>query len=450
MEEMEEKKVNEVIKRNRSFSNNLQTRPSHRYGKNRSFGGTTDALTSDLSQTLDSAVDLDWDKSNDFQRMIESDHMSVYDLNEQMTELIRLKLLEFEELSASCSMKSFQHLSQNRKGSMFDDDLETDNDLDMTEFDLEPQKRNRLRSKRTRNLTNSSIVSNEFTPADCLTMEDLFRCKLLSLEQNLKASLSTLNIHTPSNKLFNPLTFEMEYANMNMKNVNSKMTPESRNLKFYHSMPDLRVFASSQMSLASTNTFKSIKMGCKHSSLMDIRSFQWIYIKRETVDRIGLIKSLKLDLKPSYSNSAPLPTSTTAENANILSPNSVKEEASAALPNMSGMAINFSRMSKLTMLRSYITKFGDKVKQILAEVFSNSDLNQQANTVSTQSNVPNYAFNAKTNNLYSINEETVETYDVIENPQADSDSARSSITTLDSVIPKQDTLVLEKQDSSKA
>lgn len=484
MEEMEETKSNAVIKRNRSFNN---SRLNHRYGKNLSFGGTSDTLMSDASSfghQQSSSNDLDWDKSNDFRRMVESDQMSVYDLNEQMAELIRLKLLEFEAISASCSVKSFQQmmpLASNRKGSFDDDQFETDNELDSTieQLDLETngggkepsqRKRSRLYSKRMRNLTNSSITSNgEFTPADGqgLTMEDLFKCKLLSLEQDLKASLSALNVNaTANNNLYTPITFDLEslYASMDPNPVllatNTNAVEATSNLNFYHSMPDLRVFTSSEMrvSLECCCATKSIQLGSKHGSLMDMRSFEWIYIKRTSVNRANLIKSLKLDLKSSYSNgfpSIPLNTTTTVVEHTSETVGSGAEKEAVTTPSstsQAGMAINFSRMSKLTMLRSYMARLGEKVKQILAEVFSNANFIEVPNNSGSASHssnvVPAYAFNAKTSNLYSINEETVDTYDIIENPLNSTTTAKTAA--IESVVSKLDKLILERQDSSEA
>lgn len=57
-----------------------------------------------------SSIDLEWDRHKDFVPMVESDTMSSYDLDEQMTELIKQKFLEFEMMS-NASVRSVHFLN---------------------------------------------------------------------------------------------------------------------------------------------------------------------------------------------------------------------------------------------------------------------------------------------------------------------------------------------------
>lgn len=140
-------------------------------------------------------------------------------------------------------------------------------------------------------------------------------------------------------------------------------------------MPDLRLFCSSDMTLNKNREYlennsqsKCIKLASKHLSLLDIRSFQLIYFKK------------------SFNQTNLMDTSSSCSRANM----------------------NFSRMSRLSMLRSYMSKLGEKVKQVLLDTFNNKSGG------GAKSNKLVYSYNAKSNNLYSINEETVDSYDIIE------------------------------------
>lgn len=574
--EDDEKKVSEVIKRNRSFTQepvssphslDNQQRPHLHHGKHLSYHGSTSnsslmtvanaMKTSGSSDAVSSMSnnnsELDWDKSEDFRRMIESDRMSVYDLNEQMAEIIRLKLLEFEAISTSTSMKSFPIMSSssiynnntnnpnNRKGSFDDDMIDTsmgmdDEDMDTNstnnlnpndEFEITvgesdgtalpaPTRRRRpLSARRTRNLTNSSIASSEFTPADCLTMEDLFKFKLLSLEQSLRAtssmSTSVANMNpaaaavVAAGNTFAPITFDIEslYASLNAASASAAQAAaandqnscglvgdDTQNITFYHSMPDLRVFSHLGGGAFNDESFvsnendsndkgganKSIKLVSKHASLLDMRSFEWIYIKREAAasissshhnhqnannsNQIELMKgTLRLDLKPAYPDVAPMirnssqgvndesvgnnsntnvssklevtgvdsETNTTAAATSGLT-NGVQQQQQQQQPSQSA-PMNFSRMSRLTMFRSYMSKLGEKVKQILVDVFSYAgpggpNQGQISGTSAAGLTTPSlaqksYVYNVRMSSLYAINEETVDSYDIIENTDGD-------------------------------
>lgn len=385
-----------VIRRKRSFTPGSHT--PRRYGKNFSFNGTSSDVNADTSTA--GAADLDWDKWEDFRRMTESDRMSVYDLNEQMAELIRLKLLEFEALSMTGSMKSFQAMACNRRSSLEPGNLDAEFEA-ASEPDFGSQRRP-LAMRRVRNLTNSSVVSarSELTPVECLTLDDLFKCKLLSLEQSLRASSAVNLNNSKSANTYPPITFDLEslYASMSYP---VEATNETANVNFYHSMPDLRVF-SEQTGLVRGSSSKSIKLVCKHASLMDMRSFEWIYIKRKAAAVQNQVASLKA-------------TPNSANELGVERRNDDDASSESSHANALPSAVNFSRMSRLTMLRTYMTKLGEKVKQILNEVFSPpTDLavGQQSAADAQRA----YAFNVRTSNLYSINEETVESYDIIENP----------------------------------
>lgn len=427
-ENLTETTASEVIKRNRSFTTN------RRHMKNLSYTDT--ATTPTTSQDATTNNELDWDKSDDFRRMIESDQMSVYDLNEQMAELIRLKLLEFEAVSTSCSLKSFSiHNNLNRKDSI-DTDLEAIDAMSEAGETMTPRRRP-LSMRRLRNLTNSSITSSEFNPVDSLTMEDIFKCKLIDLEQSIS---SALNLNSAS--AYAPITFDLEslYASMNPTDYPTAIS----SMNFYHSMPDLRVFASDEYTIPKERS-KSIRLASKHASLMDVRSFEWIYIKRQaevvqsTVD--DLIKiNLNLIQKGAKDEVIGEPNPPT----NPVLPVALPQSSSSLSIAATAAAMNFSRMSRLTMLRTYMTKLGEKVKQILTEVFSYPTTNQP-NPPPPSPNITDrsYGFNVRTSNLYAINEETVESYDIIE---SSSSSPKNGL--LEEKINENKKISIEKQDST--
>lgn len=293
--------------------------------------------------------DLEWDKDIDFVCKAESDTLSIYDLNEQIQELLKQKILEFEVMSLSDSKV---------QNSTFDDD-DTDSDI---------QVRPIIRIKR-----NSSIYSNgmeispiEFsnnpsslvTPADCLTVDDLLKMKFLNLEQSyICTPLEESNKPFLTNGLYAPITFDLESSQLSV-NKNENLTLK---VNMYHSMPDLRLLNFSKWT--QTTSFKDIKLHSKHTSLMDIRSFNFVYLKNAGVRK--------------------------------------DEKECDAEKKGPRLIYNFSRMSRLARLKCYMSRLGEKVKQVLRETFTNQLNKTKASESSSMG-------------LYSINEELFESYDIIE------------------------------------
>ena len=474
--------------------------------------------------------DLEWDKDHDFSLVAESDSLSTYDLEEQMAELIKQKFMEFEMMS-NASMKSmttnrrnsmislnFNDSNANRKCSI-DDDFECDeqdlqgmshgqDEPSLSFYDDNDDSSSRLakaKSKRQRNLTNTSLLStnSSFTPADCLTMEDLFRIKYMALQQQLliqtpasildenflkhsesfstNQDMSRFNMSAPI--MYAPLTFDVEslYASLIPERVQHQESTQSNNreddsklekhkqdafgsfnhlnepsqLSFYHSMPDLRLFSSAAMgskspgveftSKETSASFKRIQLNSKHLSLLDIRSFEWIYLKNQARKdvlsqkntRQSLIRNMKLDLKINHSTDtdrlvakkpkspAPVP----AQEAGKVSDNKNEPATAEVCQNsasssqsdfnvnrrisLNGSSVNFSRMGRLAMIRSYMTRIGERVKQMVANAF-NTNAEPPRGVLCDSKPAKAYLYNVKTNHLYAINEETVDTYDIIE------------------------------------
>lgn len=450
-----------------------------------SYGsGMTRQMTDRQASQTSTTAELEWDKYMDFRRKQESNRMSVYDIDDNIAELIRLKLLEFESMSMCGSVKTQPEL-----GNVKVDDDPT-NEPNETENSRQLRKMTNASFSSLGSMsflfngeTQSELPSTEYTPADGLTLEDFFQIKLKSLQESLRAAAasnagpagsqtimdSVAMAETPGYKapvfstlMYAPLTFDVEslYASIDPSNKNrasmfrkqdSTHDSETNALNFYHSMPDLRLFSSLDLAVSTAyvpnedddSSFKSIRLNSKHLSLLDMRSFEWIYIKSTTrqdihktnAKRIDMIKNLKLDLKLNYSSmrhlagqattttTNPQPSmESTAETGSVtesavdatnqpdLSLNQQTPLLSNPRPSVSGPSVNFSRMSRLSMLRSYMNRIGQKVKQMLVEVFNGAEID---NHPSTAANV-NFSYNVKTNNLYSINEESIDSYEVIE------------------------------------
>ncbi|RMZ96316.1 hypothetical protein BpHYR1_018352 [Brachionus plicatilis] len=133
--------------------------------------------------------ELEWDKELDFVRKAESDTLSVYDLNERVQELLRQRILDFEMLSLTESVKNL---------SCFE---EPDSELD-------DQKG--------------------------LTSEDIFRIKFFSKESSRICSPQ----HQSRPCVYSPITFGSQ-SSISLQN-NSNLD------HFSNSMPDLRAKKSSQ------------------------------------------------------------------------------------------------------------------------------------------------------------------------------------------------------------
>jgi hypothetical protein len=371
------------------------------------------------------SFDLEWDKDVDFNHVPESDDASsIYDVNVRMSEILKEKFLEFEMNDES--VKSFQMYFKNRQQKQHengDEDDDFDLESDLEDFNTNDSKNNFTRAKRSkksnrnrkpkmftkRSMTSCSNVSSfstmssmsdvhttDITPADCFTLDDLFRIKLLKFENNENNEIT-----------YPPITFDieslysccMQQQNFNDKNNQSSsanllfldylFSPMYKN--FHRSMPDLRTLTSRTMRIREPCEEKTsaIKLRSKHPSLLDIKSFELNYIKSD-----DHLKSI--------------PVKIFTEKQQVMNNDQEKQ----ALQSQRKFSMNYSRMSKLEMLRSYMTRIGERIKQILVETFQTIDENVSANM--NKSDLKQSNDNQKL--LYAINEEeiTVNTYDTID------------------------------------
>ncbi|CAF0793805.1 unnamed protein product [Brachionus calyciflorus] len=266
--------------------------------------------------------ELEWDKELDFVRKAESDTLSFCDINERIQELLKQKILEFEVMSLSDSTKNLSRYQNSAFEDEFDpiirikrDSFLNNNGLEISPIEL-----------------SSTNASNLATPADCLTIDDLFKMKFLISDN------------------YGPITFDIESSISNIKC--EKIENYVNKIKNFNSIPDLRHHISHE-----------IQMYSKHLSLIDLKNFNFIYLEKSNIKRV--------ENEPNVEKPGPK------------------------------LNFNFSRMSRLDMLKLYMTRLGEKVKQVLKETFTNkSKISSNNSTLS--------------NNLYSINEESYESYDIIE------------------------------------
>jgi len=192
--------------------------------------------------------DLEWDRHKDFNLMTESETMSSYNLEERMTELVKHQFLEFEIMSnAASSAKlgygnaSFESL--NGKSSSVGGG---DNETPMTRPDQ------LYLDHRSSSLVSSHFFSDFqsdlFTPPNAITLDDLFDFKRLTNAAN----------HSPSRSL---------------------------------SMPDLRMFTSTQVKVSREINAKRLDLMSKHLSLMNMFvNLQIVYKKRSAISQAQVKK----------------------------------------------------------------------------------------------------------------------------------------------------------------
>lgn len=359
------------------------------------------------------SFDLEWDKHADFNQIIEPDNISTYDLNARMAEILAQRFLDFEmstyggdmtsvksfPLHLINSFQSFDVGSEFEQESMNSDltDNASNNDTDTTESVIKRKSSIRLgysmrkRGHRRAN-TNGSMTSNisatsdphtaEETPSDCFTLDDLFRMKLLS--------------NDPPGKPFTyePITFDLEslYSafqtsySMNQKFLSYLFSSSYQN--FHHSMPDLtRLEESCQLKLKS-----------KHLSLPNIsKSYDIIYIKPEPIKLANSI-AVQAEIVEEKISSLSLPQPPSEE---------IKRTSS----------ISYSRLSRLEMLRNYVSRLGERIKQILTEAFQSDTVTSSSTKSSYNQNNRNFKF-SQLKELYSIDESDERSYDIIESAEA--------------------------------
>ena len=414
--------------------------------------------------------ELEWDKDKDFIPIAESDTLSNYDLNERMSEVIKEKFLEFE-MSTSASNVSFPTCSKKSENSINYDDSDSDNEIESNNYYIENFKNHKNTNamnhkakspQKFSNLSNATLNKYDTTPqsslhisADSIANDDLYQIKFLEYQKsfNLEPSAEKENENdtlVSENHVFYKTmqkstrfdSVSMHYSTMS-KNSNNDLDKNKENMyfqennfneeydddyddefefeygpfnQFYHSMPNLTLFNSnfylkSSMANDFSSPAKSIALYSKHLSLIDLKSFQWIYIKNESSlklqppNRRNLIKDLKLDLKIDNNNVISEPNQTPY----VIKSFTIKEKLEIKSPSSkifdSGSNVNFSRVGKLEVIRSYMSQFSNKIKKIFLNTF-----NIWNNSKSNESCID---FEEK-NKLHQINYQIIGTYDIIE------------------------------------
>ena len=380
--------------------------------------------------------DLEWDKEADFTQVAESDTDSVYDVNARMAEILAQRFLEFE---MNMSISSFSYKKNNNKNNNdrekqvgdvqeWQQEIGNNNDLGSVEkatpasstLQRALSKRkppNLMFYKRTNtNFSNVSSISDvrtaDVTPVDCFTLEDMIRMKLAN-----NSSLNNCNVESYNNFMENdfevgkrvscfysatnyaPFTFDIEstYSNIQVKDKKLIDYLISSNYKTFHrSMPDLRQLVPfKESSFEEEKSCSCIRLKSKHLSLLDINSFELMYIKSE-------------DPKPENKPSETVQESgETALTSSLSSTNTESCEVNSQRSRLS--SVKFSRVSRLEMFRDYMSKLGERIKQILIEAFNNDNGREQDKHRS------NLKF-SKLKELYSIDEEDGDAgYEIIEN-----------------------------------
>jgi hypothetical protein len=352
----------------------------------------------------------------------------------------------------------------------------------------------------------SVAPSNACTPVDCITTDDLIRIKCANMINELLAySSPTRELLTPEEKsslancdtfigwpdanpmVYSKLAFDVEsyairspesdvspsdikfsYPNEPLSHnswLSSRQSKDCKNeertstepLKFYYSLPDVRFFVSESMSLGKKKNTggqpsKQIVLLSKHLSLLDMRSFDFVYdysANRNRNLRDKLLKSLKLDLKPN-NISQKLSTSPgdvyqlhshyCLHQENFDPSSSSRSDQTPVIEllasrtrnigkvSMCGSSFSFSRMSRMHVWRSYISKIGERFKQLVTSLLNsieehsphiiskNVDLHRKKSLFKAgNDDLLDFEFKASSNTLQLIDEEKiVDSYDIIE------------------------------------
>jgi hypothetical protein len=190
--------------------------------------------------------------------------------------------------------------------------------------------------------------------------------------------------------------------------------------QFYHSMPDLRVFNENGDLSTGTNTYKMISLQSKHLSLLDLNSYRLVYSQTPTI----INNKQKCSENKVVNNSDQTETPLQVSDDHLISTQFNALQHRHIRMSTCGSGVNFGRLSRLAILRSYVTRIGERFKEIVRTAFSsdtddddNISTNESkfdANSLKKKSNITGYGYNVSKTQLYSISEETLDSYDIIE------------------------------------
>ncbi|CAF0773833.1 unnamed protein product [Didymodactylos carnosus] len=325
--------------------------------KHPSYSRTTSICTSGLGDSNSNIADLEWDKSDFTRHLPETDALSCYDVNE-MAEILRNRFLEFDMQSQASLAGGY--VNGNRGsitgggGHITPDRLSQLNDF----FYL--QSRNGDINTEL-NLQQPDILENDpYLKYANFTIDELLKIKRLALMSHNRMTFDVDSFYAPQHLQF----------------------PFSSQPNFHHSMPELRQHENI-----------TIPLNAKHLSLMDMKSFEWTYLK-QTSQNAAVIKHIL-----SQRNSVCLPSSLSSSSSTTTTQTIIQKEP------QHGSSVNFSRISKLAMLRIYMEKLRDKVYCIVYQTFQAPSPTKNTTT----SNIIN------SSRMPVITEETIESYDIIEN-----------------------------------
>jgi hypothetical protein len=246
-------------------------------------------------------------------------------------------------------VKSFRHRSITTSDvgeSLYDEDLEWD------------------KSDFTRHLPESDALSSY----DINEMTEILRNRFL--EFDMSSQIGGRSTQSPISDIFTPtanqdLTTEEFLQNQHgssKRNFDLEFFYENQIIKrpFHRSLPDFRSIKQRKSSLLS-----------KHISLMDIKSIQWTFLKHTTPRTLILTRG------------------NDHISLNHLLQSMEIEPESESERDYTNPTVNFSRLSKLAMIRLFIRRLAEKVSSIISETFE---------PIRTS----------------IITEEIIETYDIIE------------------------------------
>lgn len=208
-----------------------------------------------------------------------------------------------------------------------------------------------------------------FSPINSLRLVDLFDTKLF--DDKISASLSKKDKSAGSS--INNLLCH--------KKIKESMKSSLSKNKLHRSMPILsKINSSEQLCI---NLFNK----SKHLSYHDLLAHSDISIGMLNSKKINKRDELRLYLQASDE----------MKQARVLKP--------TRKVSTSGSSVNFSRLGRLTKLKYYMNDISDRIKGMIINAFISSKSNTNSKNSFASSN---------SNYLYSICEDTVDTYDIIE------------------------------------
>ncbi|CAF0825536.1 unnamed protein product [Didymodactylos carnosus] len=336
------------------FSSAEQREPSssvvfrRRSVKQPSYSRPTSIGTSGLGDSSSNIVDLEWDKSDFTRHIAETDALSCYDVNE-MAEILRNRFLEFDMQSQASFSGGYPSLGGGGGGHATPDRLSQISDSSYLQL---------LNTETAQHQQPDILENDPYLKYASFTIDELLKIKRLALMSHNRMTFDVDSLYAPQHLQF----------------------PFSSQPNFHHSMPDLRQHENITIPLKS-----------KHLSLMDMKSFEWTYLK-ETSENAVIKRIL------SAKNSISMSTSSAVQTVNQ------KEQQQS---RQHGSSVNFSRLSRLAMFRIYIEKLRDKVYLMVYETFQAPPTTTNRNPLSTTNST-------NTSRMPVITEETIESYDIID------------------------------------